>query len=69
MEHMMEGAAAGRARPGAGATAGGRAGGRVVAGKIDWFRFWRDMVIAAVAFNVVAGLVTWYYIFPLLGLR
>jgi hypothetical protein len=66
MERMMEGAGVGR---GAGTTAGGRAGGGAVAGKIDWFRFWRDMAIAALVFNVVAGLVTWYYIFPLLGLR
>ncbi len=69
MERMMEGAAAGQSRRAAGTMPGGRAGGRAIAGKIDWFRFWRDMLIAAVVFNVVAGLVTWYYIFPLLGLR
>ncbi len=69
MERMMEDAGVGRSRRGAGTTAGGRAGGGAVAGKIDWFRFWRDMAIAALVFNVVAGLVTWYYIFPLLGLR
>ncbi len=69
MARMMEGAAAGQSRRETGTMSGGRVGGRAVAGKPDWFRFWRDMVIAALGFNVVAGLVTWYYIFPVLGLR
>jgi hypothetical protein len=30
----------------------------------NWFRFWTQMLAAMIAFNVVAGLITWYYIFP-----
>jgi hypothetical protein len=32
--------------------------------KINWYRFWVQMAIAALAFNVLAGLLTWYFIFP-----
>ena len=31
---------------------------------INWFRFWVQMAIAALIFNIVAGLVTWFFIFP-----
>jgi hypothetical protein len=31
---------------------------------INWFRFWIQMLVAMMVFNVVAGLVTWYFIFP-----
>lgn len=31
---------------------------------INWHRFWIQMAIAAVVFNIVAGIVTWYFIFP-----
>jgi len=31
---------------------------------INWFRFWMQMVLAAIAFNIVAGLVTWFFVFP-----
>jgi hypothetical protein len=33
-------------------------------GGIDWKRFWIRMILAAVAFNVLAALVTWLVIFP-----
>jgi hypothetical protein len=32
--------------------------------EFDWLRFWIRTAIAVVAFNIVAGLVTWYLIFP-----
>ncbi len=31
---------------------------------MNWFRFWMQMLAAMIIFNIVAGLVTWYYIFP-----
>jgi len=31
---------------------------------INWFRFWMQMLLAMLAFNIIAGLVTWYFIFP-----
>ena len=31
---------------------------------INWFRFWMQMLVALVFFNIVAGLVTWFFIFP-----
>jgi hypothetical protein len=31
---------------------------------INWFRFCMQMLAAMVVFNIVAGLVTWYFIFP-----
>lgn len=31
---------------------------------INWFRFWIQMLLAMMVFNVIAGLVTWYFIFP-----
>ncbi len=30
----------------------------------NWFRFWVRVAVAALAFNVVAALVTWYFVFP-----
>jgi hypothetical protein len=30
----------------------------------NWFRFWMQMLAAMIVFNIVAGLLTWYYIFP-----
>ncbi|HYA65282.1 MAG TPA: hypothetical protein VEE84_01240 [Burkholderiaceae bacterium] len=31
---------------------------------INWFRFWMQMLVAMLIFNIIAGLVTWYFIFP-----
>jgi hypothetical protein len=31
---------------------------------INWFRFWIQMAVAMLVFNIVAGLATWYFIFP-----
>jgi hypothetical protein len=31
---------------------------------INWFRFWMRMLIAMLAFNVIAALITWFFIFP-----
>jgi hypothetical protein len=31
---------------------------------MNWFRFWIQILIAMMVFNVIAGLVTWYFIFP-----
>jgi len=31
---------------------------------INWVRFWLQMLAAMLVFNVVAGLVTWFFIFP-----
>ena len=31
---------------------------------INWFRFWIQTLVAMMVFNVIAGLVTWYFIFP-----
>ena len=31
---------------------------------INWFRFWMQMLIAMLVFNLIAGFVTWYFIFP-----
>jgi hypothetical protein len=42
---------------------GARAPARRAAG-IDWFRFWVQMAIAAVVFNIVAALVAWYFVLP-----
>ena len=33
-------------------------------GDVNWARFWMQMLVAMVVFNVVAGLITWYFIFP-----
>jgi len=30
----------------------------------NWFRFWVRSAIALLVFNVIAALVTWYFIFP-----
>jgi hypothetical protein len=30
----------------------------------NWFRFWMRVLVAMIAFNVLAGLLTWYVIFP-----
>jgi len=30
----------------------------------NWFRFWVRALVAMLVFNVVAGLVTWFFIFP-----
>lgn len=37
---------------------------RAQGGGFNWFRFWMQMLAAMVVFNIVAGLLTWYYIFP-----
>ncbi|HXW65248.1 MAG TPA: hypothetical protein VEK74_09205 [Burkholderiaceae bacterium] len=31
---------------------------------INWFRFWMQMLVAVLVFNIIAGLVTWFFIFP-----
>jgi len=31
---------------------------------VNWFRFWMQMLVAVLIFNVIAGLVTWFIIFP-----
>ena len=31
---------------------------------INWFRFWMQMLVAVLVFNILAGLVTWFFIFP-----
>ncbi len=31
---------------------------------INWSRFWIQMLVAMMVFNVIAGLVTWFFIFP-----
>lgn len=33
---------------------------------INWFRFWMQMLVAMVVFNILAGLFTWYVLFPIL---
>ncbi|BAP89288.1 uncharacterized protein E1O_21570 [Burkholderiales bacterium GJ-E10] len=38
-------------------------------GEFNWVKFWIEMGIYALIFNIVAGLITWYYIFPKLHLR
>jgi len=38
-------------------------------GDFNWMKFWIEMGIYALLFNIVAGLITWYYIFPKLHLR
>ena len=38
-------------------------------GQFNWVKFWIEMGIYALIFNIIAGLVTWYYIFPKLHLR
>lgn len=38
-------------------------------GAFNWVKFWIEMGIYALIFNIVAGLITWYYIFPKLHLR
>jgi len=30
----------------------------------QWYRFWKRMLLSALVFNVVAGLVTWFFLFP-----
>lgn len=30
----------------------------------NWSRFWIQMISAMVLFNIAAGLITWYFIFP-----
>ena len=37
--------------------------GRARAG-INWLRFWLQMLAAMMVFNIIAGLVTWFFIFP-----
>jgi hypothetical protein len=32
--------------------------------RVNWARFWIQSAVLAVAFNVLAGLGTWYWIFP-----
>lgn len=39
-------------------------GSRPNTGAFDWRRFWIRSLLAALAFNVVAALVTWFWIFP-----
>jgi len=31
---------------------------------INWFRFWMQMLVAMLVFNIIAGLVTWFFVFP-----
>jgi len=31
---------------------------------VNWSRFWLQMLIAMLVFNIIAGLVTWFFIFP-----
>jgi hypothetical protein len=31
---------------------------------VNWSRFWMQMLIAVLVFNLIAGLVTWFFIFP-----
>jgi len=31
---------------------------------MNWFRFWVQMAVAMLVFNIIAGLVTWFFIFP-----
>ena len=38
-------------------------------GDFDWVKFWIEMGIYGLIFNIVAGLITWYYLFPKLHLR
>ncbi len=33
-------------------------------GGINWFRFWMQMLAAMLVFNVLAALVTWFFILP-----
>ena len=47
----------------------GRTNGRKNPGEFNWVKFWIEMGIYALIFNIVAGLITWYYIFPKLHLR
>jgi|GEM_PF-2766524 len=30
----------------------------------NWFRFWVRVAIAVLVFNILAAIVTWYFIFP-----
>ncbi len=30
----------------------------------NWFRFWVRSAIALLVFNIIAALLTWYFIFP-----
>ena len=32
--------------------------------KFSWYRFWVRTLIAVVIFNIIAGFVTWYWLFP-----
>ena len=61
-------AGAGRSGAASGETASGpspsEAGARPAAPSFDWKRFWIRSLIAIAIFNIVAGLLTWYFIFP-----
>jgi hypothetical protein len=30
----------------------------------NWFRFWMRSLIAIIVFNIIAGIITWHYVFP-----
>jgi hypothetical protein len=32
--------------------------------EFPWLRFWAQSVLAALAFNVIAAIVTWHFILP-----
>jgi hypothetical protein len=48
----------GRTAPAAAAT------GSLPRRRINWFRFWVQMLVAVLVFNVCAGAITWFFIFP-----
>jgi hypothetical protein len=33
-------------------------------GDVNWFRFWMQVLLAVVVFNVLAALVAWFFILP-----
>lgn len=35
----------------------------------NWKKFWIEVGVYVLIFNIVAGLITWYFIFPKLHLR
>jgi len=32
--------------------------------RVNWLRLWIQVGLAMLAFNIVAGFVTWYFLFP-----
>ena len=47
-----------------GATPAGRSAEAPARSSVNWMRFWLQMLAAMMVFNIIAGLVTWYFIFP-----